>query len=97
MLQKMVRQRRDSIELYEMGDRPDLVAKEQTEIGIIERFLPKQMTEEEMAAAIEEVINELEANTIKDMGRVMAEVKSRYTGRMDFGKASGLVKQRLSS
>ena len=96
LLQKMVRQRHDSIEMYQKGNRQDLVEKEQDEIVIIEGFLPKQLTEEEMKAAVEEVIDELEASTIKDMGRVMGELKTRFPGRMDFGKASGLVKARLS-
>ena len=96
LLQKMVRQRHDSIEMYQKGDRPDLVEKEEAEIEVIERFLPKQLTEDETKTAVEEVIGELEASTIKDMGRVMGELKKRYAGRMDFGKASGLVKGRLS-
>jgi uncharacterized protein YqeY len=95
MLQKMVRQRRDAIELYTQGGRQDLVDKEDAEIQVIQRFLPKQMSDEEAARAIAETIDELEAASIKDMGRVMASLKERYAGRMDFGKASGLVKQRL--
>ncbi|HEY5598448.1 MAG TPA: GatB/YqeY domain-containing protein [Kiloniellales bacterium] len=96
LLQKMVRQRHDSIEMYQKGSRQDLVEKEQAEIAIIERFLPKQLSDEETRAAVEEVVGELEASTIKDMGRVMGELKTRYAGRMDFGKAGGLVKARLS-
>ena len=96
LLQKMVRQGRESIEMYQKGGRQDLVEKELGEIKVIERFLPKQLTEEETKAAVEEVIGELEASTIKDMGRVMGELKKRFPGRMDFGKASGLVKARLS-
>ena len=96
LLQKMVRQRHDSIEMYQKGNRQDLVEKEQGEIAIIERFLPKQLTDEETKAAVEEVFNALEASTIKDMGRVMGELKTRYAGRMDFAKAGVLVKARLS-
>ncbi len=96
LLQKMVRQGRDSIEMYQKGDREDLVEKEQGEIEVIERFLPKQLGEDETKAAVEEIIGEQEASTIKDMGRVMGELKKRFAGRMDFGKASGLVKARLS-
>lgn len=96
LLQKMVRQGRDSIEMYQKGDREDLVEKEQSEIEVIERFLPKQLGEDETKAAVDEVIGEQEASTIKDMGRVMGELKKRFAGRMDFGKASGLVKARLS-
>ncbi len=96
LLQKMVRQRQDSIEMYQKGNRQDLVEKEQGEIMIIERFLPKQLSEEETRTAVEEVVSELEASTIKDMGRVMGVLKTRYAGRMDFGKAGSLVKARLS-
>ncbi len=95
LLQKMVRQRRDSIELYEKGDRQDLADKEAEEIEIIGRFLPQQLGEAEVRGAVKEVIEELEAGTIKDMGRVMGALKQRYAGRMDFGKASALVKERL--
>ena len=96
LLQKMVRQRHDSIEMYQKGNRQDLVEKEQGEIAIIERFLPKQLTDEETQAAVEDVFNALEASTIKDMGRVMGELKTRFAGRMDFAKAGALVKARLS-
>lgn len=96
LLQKMVRQRQESIEAFQKGNRPDLVEKEQGEIVVIEGFLPKQLGESETREAVEAVISELEASTIKDMGRVMADLKSRYAGRMDFGKASALVKARLT-
>lgn len=96
MLQKMVRQRRESIEAYTKGSRPDLVEKEEAEIAVIERFLPQQMTPEETAAAVEAVVSELQAGSVKDMGKVMARLKEQFSGRMDFGKASQLVKQRLS-
>jgi hypothetical protein len=92
----MVRQRHDSIEMYQKGNRQDLVEKEQGEIAIIESFLPKQLTDEETQAAVEDVFNALEASTIKDMGRVMGELKTRFAGRMDFAKAGALVKARLS-
>ena len=96
LLQKMVRQRYDSIEMYQKGNREDLVEKEKGEIEVIESFLPKQLTEEETKAAVDEIIGDQEASSIKDMGRVMGELKKNFTGRMDFGKASGLVKARLS-
>jgi hypothetical protein len=96
LLQKMVRQRHDSIEMYQKGDRQDLVEKEQGEIEVIEGFLPKQLSADETKAAVDQIITELEANSIKDMGRVMGELKTRFAGRMEFGKASGLVKARLS-
>jgi len=95
MLQKMVRQRHDSIEMYERGQREDLAKREAEEIEIIERFLPKQMDEADMRAAIEAAIAELGAASVKDMGRVMGSLKERYPGRMDFGKASGIVKEKL--
>lgn len=95
MLQKMVRQRHDSIEMYTKGQRDDLAKREAVEIEVIERFLPKQMDETDMRAAIEDVISELGAASVKDMGRVMGTLKQRYPGRMDFGKASGIVKEAL--
>lgn len=95
LLHKMVRQRRESIELYEQGKRPDLAQQEREEIVVIERFLPKQMSEGEVAEAISAVVAELGVGSIKDMGRVMAALKQRYSGQMDFSKASALVKQRL--
>ena len=96
LLQKMVRQRRDSIELFEQGDRQDLADKEAEEIEVIQRFLPKQLDPDQVRGAVQEVIEELGAATIKDMGRVMAALKERYAGRMEFGKASALVKERLA-
>jgi len=95
LLQKMVRQRRDSIELFEKGERQDLADREAAEIVVIQRFLPKQMDEAEIGAAVQAVIEELAAATIKDMGRVMAALKERHAGGMDFGKASVLVKKHL--
>jgi uncharacterized protein YqeY len=96
LLHKMVRQRRDSIGLYERGGRQDLADREAAEIEVIERFLPKQMGEAEVQGAVREVIAELGADTIKDMGRVMGALKERYAGRMDFAKASALVKRQLA-
>ena len=95
MLQGMIKQRRESIALYEKGGRADLVDKETQEIVVIERFLPKQMDESAMAQAIAALVKELGAAGVKDMGRVMGELKARYSGQMDFAKASGLVKQQL--
>jgi uncharacterized protein len=96
LLHKMVRQRHESIELYERGNRQDLAQQEREEIAVIERFLPQQMGEGETAAAVDAVVMDLAASSVKDMGRVMAALKQRYPGRMDFAKASALVKQRLS-
>ena len=96
MLQSMIKQRRDSIELYEKGGRPELADREAQEIDIIEGFLPAQMDDAAVDAALKSVIHELEAASMKDMGRVMAALKERYAGSMDFTKASALVKAKLS-
>ena len=95
VLQKMVRQRKDSIEMYAKGGRQDLVDREAREIEIIAGFLPKPLSAEESATAVREVISELGASSIKEMGQVMGELKRRYPGRMDFAKASAAVKQAL--
>ena len=96
LLQKMIKQRQESVELYDKGGRPELAAQEREEIEIITAFLPKQMDEGEAHAAIEAVVKETGATSVKDMGRVMAALKERYAGQMDFGRASGAVKQILS-
>jgi uncharacterized protein YqeY len=95
MLQGMIKQRRDSIVLYEQGKRPELVAKEQGEIAIIERFLPKQLGEAELEAAVKAMIAELGAQGMKDMGRVMAALRDRHAGQIDAGKASQVAKRLL--
>jgi uncharacterized protein len=95
MLQGMIKQRRESIELYEKGKRVDLADKERGEIAVIERFLPRQMSEAEQEAAIAETIAAIGAAGIKDMGRTMAALKERYAGRMDAAKASQAVKRLL--
>ena len=95
-MQSMIKQRRDSIELYEKGGRPELADREAQEIDIIEGFLPAQMDDAAVDAALKSVIHELEAVSMKDMGRVMAALKERYAGSMDFTKASALVKAKLS-
>ena len=95
LLQSMVKQRRDSIEAYEAGDRHDLARQEAAEIAVIEEFLPKQMDAEEVAAAVAKAIEDTGAATIKDMGKVMGFLKQEFPGRMDFGKASAMVKERL--
>ncbi|MEO1191165.1 MAG: GatB/YqeY domain-containing protein [Pseudomonadota bacterium] len=96
LLQKMVKQRREAIEAYESAGRDELVAQEQEEIAVIQRFLPQLMDSEATAAAVDAAMKELEATSIKDMGRVMATLKERFPGKMDFAKASGLVKERLA-
>lgn len=95
MLQGMVRQREESIALYQRGGRSELAAQEEQEIGIIRQFLPTQMTGEVMRDAIEEAIRELGAMGLKDMGKVMGDLRRRYPGRMDFGQASPIVKSLL--
>ena len=97
LLQKMIKQRQESIELYEKGGRADLADQEREEVGIISAYLPKQMSEDEAKAAISAAIGETGAQGMKDMGKVMAALKQRYAGRMDFGKASPVVKGLLSS
>ena len=96
MMQTMIKQRNDSIKMYMDGNRPELADKEKAEITVIERFLPKQMNEAEIEAAIKALIAELGATSIKDMGKIMGALKAKYAGQMDFGKANGMVKARLS-
>ncbi len=95
MLQSMIKQRRESIVLYEKGGRLDLARQESEEITIIEQFLPRQLGEDEMAEAVKTVIQEVDAKSLKDLGRTMAALKERYAGRMDFAKASARVKEQL--
>jgi len=95
LLQKMVSQRRESIAAYEKGDRKDLAEQEEAEIRVIESFLPKPMDTAETEEAIAAVMAEVGAKSIKDMGKIMALLRERYPGRMDFGKVSGQVKGRL--
>ena len=95
LLQSMIKQRRESIALYEQGGRQDLAGQEREEIAVIERFLPRQMSEGETAEAVAAVIAELGAGGLKDMGRVMAALKERFAGCMDFTKASAQAKAAL--
>lgn len=95
VLAKMVKQRRDSIEQYVAGGRQDLADKEQSEIAVIEGYLPQQMSEDEAKAAIAAIIKETRATGPKEMGKVMAALKAKYAGQMDFGKASALTKELL--
>jgi hypothetical protein len=96
ILQKMIKQRQESVEMYQKGNRADLVKQEQEEIAIISGYLPKQMSDAEMAAAIDAAIKETGAAGMKDMGKVIGALRGKYAGQMDFGKASGLVKGKLS-
>ena len=95
VMTKMVKQRRDSIEQYTNGGRPDLAAVEQAEIAIIEAYLPKQMDDSAVAAAVVAAIAETGAASVKDMGKVMGVLKAKYAGQMDFQKASAAVKGAL--
>jgi uncharacterized protein YqeY len=95
ILQKMVKQRRESIATYEKAGRQDLADHEKAEIAVIEEYLPKQMGEAETKAAVGALIKELGAAGPKDMGRVMGELKKRFAGTMDFGRASAVVKEKL--
>jgi uncharacterized protein YqeY len=95
VLAKMIKQRRDSIEQFRSGGRPELADKEAAEIVVIEGYMPKQMSEAEAKAAIEAIIKETGAAGPKDMGKVMAALKAKYAGQMDFGKASGITKELL--
>lgn len=96
MMQSMIKQRRESIALYEQGGRCELAQQEAEEIAVIESFLPKQLSDEEIERAARDLIAEIGATGIKDMGRTMAAMKQRYAGKMDFSKASGVVKQLLA-
>jgi uncharacterized protein YqeY len=96
VLQKMIKQRRESVDLYRKGGREELAAKEEAEIAVIERFLPAQMDDAEAGAAIQAIISEVGASSMKDMGRVMAEVKARHASSIEPARASALVKAALA-
>ncbi len=96
LLQKMIKQRQESVLLYDKGNRADLVKQEQEEIAIIQGYLPKQMSEAELAAAIDAAIEETGAAGMKDMGKVIGALRGKYAGQMDMGKASAAVKAKLS-
>jgi uncharacterized protein len=93
VLQKMIKQRQESVELYDKGGRSELAAQEREEIAVISTYLPKQMSDD---AAISAIVSETNAAGIKDMGKVISALKAKYAGQMDFGKASGLVKAALA-
>jgi uncharacterized protein YqeY len=97
MMNGMIKQRRESIEMFEKGNRPELARREAEEIEIIQSFMPKQMDEAEVAAAVKAAIAASGAASVKDMGKVMAVLKEKYTGVMDFSKVSGVVKQQLGA
>jgi uncharacterized protein len=95
ILQKMIKQRQESADIYEKGGRPDLAKQEREEIEIIAGYMPKQMSDVEAGAAISSIVQEINAQGMKDMGRVMAALKERFTGKLDFSKASAKVKDLL--
>ena len=97
LLQKLIKQRQEAVELYDKGGRAELAAQEREEIAIISTYLPKQMSEADVKAAIATAIAETGAAGIKDMGKVIGALKAKYAGQMDFGKASGMVKAALTS
>ncbi|HWT13016.1 MAG TPA: GatB/YqeY domain-containing protein [Allosphingosinicella sp.] len=96
VLQKMIKQRRESIDMYEKGGRSELARAEAAEMAVIEEFLPRQMADSEIAEAIDSIARETGAASVKDMGRVMALLRERHSGKLDMGKASAMVKARLS-
>ncbi len=96
LFQKMIKQRQELVELYEKGGRAELAKQERDEIEIISAYLPKQMSDAEAGAAISAIIQEINAQTMKDMGKVMAALRERFAGSMDFGKASAKIKELLS-
>jgi hypothetical protein len=95
VMAKMIKQRRDSVEQFTAGGRPELAASEQAEIAVIEAYMPKQMSEEDVKAAASAIIKEVGAAGPKDMGKVMAALKEKFAGQMDFSKANGIVKDLL--
>jgi uncharacterized protein YqeY len=95
VLQKMLKQRRESIDVFRKNGREELAAKEEDEVAVIEDYMPKQMDEAETRAAVATLVAEVGAAGLKDMGRVMAALKEKYAGTMDFGKASAMVKEIL--
>jgi len=97
LLQKMVKSRQESLEIYDKAGRAELAQQEREEIAVIQSFLPAQMSDEDVAAAIAAAIAETGAASIKDMGKVVANLKARFSGRMDFAKASAVVKAKLSA
>jgi uncharacterized protein YqeY len=97
ILGKMVKQRKDTAKTYEEGGRLDLAERELSEIGVIEEFLPRKLSDDEVAKAVDAAVAETGASSIRDMGRVMGALKAKYTGQMDFGAVGGMVKDRLAA
>ena len=97
LFQKMIKQRQESADMYDKGGRPELAAKEHAEIEIVQAYLPKQMSDAEAGHAISAILHELNAESMKDMGRAMAALRERFAGTMDFGKASAKIKELLNA
>ena len=97
LFQKMIKQRQESADMYDKGGRPELAAKERAEIEIVQAYLPKQMSDAEAGHAISAILHELNAESMKDMGRAMAALRERFAGTMDFGKASAKIKELLNA
>lgn len=97
MLQSMIKQRTESSKIFRENNRPELAEKEEAEIAVIESFLPKQLSDEEVASIVADIIAKTGAAGIKDMGKVMAELKTNYAGQIDMGKAGGVIKSKLSA
>tara|TARA_Y100001936_G_C15936391_1_gene592276 strand:- start:30 stop:494 length:465 start_codon:yes stop_codon:yes gene_type:complete len=95
LLQTMVKQRNESVSMYEQGNRPDLVQREKEEIEVIYDFMPRQLSADEVGEAVDEAVDEVKAESVKDMGKVMAYLKEHYAGKLDFSLASQKVKQKL--
>ncbi len=96
LMQNMIKQRQESSKMYRDGNRPELADKEDSEIKVIEGFLPKQLSDEEVQKVVEQIIASTGASSIKDMGKVMGELKSNYAGQLDMGKAGAVIKQKLA-
>lgn len=96
LMQGMIKQRQESAKMYKDGGRPELAEQEEKEISVIQRFLPKQLSDEEVQTVVEELIASTGAASVKDMGKVMGELKARYAGQLDMGKAGAVIKQKLA-
>ncbi len=97
LMQNMIKQRQESAKMYRDGNRPELAEKEDNEIKVIEKFLPKQLSDEEIQKLVEQLVVSTGATSIKDMGKVMGELKANYAGQLDMGKAGAVIKQKLAS
>lgn len=96
LLQNMIKQRLESAKMYKDGNRPELAEKEESEIKVIETFLPKQLSDAEIQSVVEQIVVATGASSIKDMGKVMGELKAKYAGQLDMGKAGAVIKQKLA-